>query len=241
MRKEDKREEMIIKHVPLVKYIAQKYFPRVRGVLELEDLINIGIIGLIDAIEKFDPKKGVKFSTYAELRIKGAILDEIRSQDLVSRSTREKIGAIERAYSELEAELGRSAEDEEVAEKLGIDLSEFYKLLDESRNISLISLDDPIVKTTEMREYVEKLKEGLEIGPFEYTSLKEIKEILKDSIEELPEKEKLVVTLYYLEDLTMKEIGEIIGVSESRVSQIHTKAILKLRAKMKRIVENKDR
>ena len=232
--KEDftKRERLIVEYAPLVKYIANRIAMRLPPHIEVSDLINAGIIGLIDAIEKFDPDKEVKFKTYAEIRIRGAILDELRSMDWIPRSIRKVINKLVNAYHELEQQLGRPAKDEEIAELLGLQMEEFYKLLKHSAGAPLISLDVMVDHDDKRRDILSCLVDPKTTDAFGVLGLNELKDRVAGAIDDLPEKEKQVVSLYYYDELTMKEIGEVLDLTESRVSQIHTKAILRLRVRI---------
>lgn len=232
--KEDftKRERLIMEYAPLVKYIANRIAMRLPPHIEVNDLINAGVIGLIDAIEKFDPGKEVKFKTYAEIRIKGAILDELRSMDWIPRSIRKVINKLVNAYHELEQQLGRPAKDEEIAELLGLQMEEFYRLLKHSAGAPLISLDVMVDHDDKRRDILSCLVDPKSTDAFGVLGLNELKDSIAGAIDDLPEKEKQVVALYYYDELTMKEIGEVLDLTESRVSQIHTKAILRLRVRV---------
>ncbi|HBF34174.1 TPA: FliA/WhiG family RNA polymerase sigma factor [Candidatus Sumerlaeota bacterium] len=234
----DERNRMVEDNLPLVKFVASRIAGRLPPHVELDDLINAGVIGLIDAIEKFDPNRQIKFKTYAEFRVKGAILDELRALDWVPRSTRQKASRIERAFSEMEQKLGRLATDDEMVEHLGITHEEYDEMLAEARGIRLVSLDELHAENDENseRNLLEFLTNPDYIDPAEVLNLEQVYAIVADSIDNLPEKEKLVVTLYYHEELTMKEIGEVLDITESRISQIHTKAILRLRGRLLKTV-----
>jgi RNA polymerase sigma factor for flagellar operon FliA len=230
----DKRNDLIIEYLPLVKFIANRIAGRLPSHIEVDDLINSGIIGLIDALKKFDASLKIKFKTYAEFRIKGAILDELRALDWVPRSTRQKASRLEKAYFELEQRLGRAATDAEMMEYLSIDLTEFDALICEARGVALISLDELRTDGDEAyeRNLLEFLADPEALSPAQTLNLDQIYRIVAETIDLLPEKERLVISLYYYEELTMKEIGEIMDITESRVSQIHTKAILRLRGRL---------
>ncbi len=229
------REELIIKYSSLIKYLAGKLAMRLPPHISIDDLISSGTIGLIDAINKFDPSKNIQFKTYAEFRIRGAMLDELRSLDWVPRSVRRKIADIERAYSALQKELGRPAEDEEVAERMGLRLDEFYRLIDTVKGVSLLDISVIRRKTSDNSDddIFELIADESQTDPFASISFAQMREVIAGAIDELPEKERLVVSLYYYEDLTMREIGEIMGYTESRISQIHTKSVLRLRGALK--------
>ena len=192
-----------------------------------EDLVNYGILGLIDAIDKFDPYKNVKFETYASLRIRGSILDAIRKLDWVPRTLRKKQKEVDRAYAELEFQLGRQPQDEEMAKYLGLKIEEYGELLKEVNITTLISVD-------EYSYQLESIKDVNAESPAAYVQEQETKEMLAKAIEALPEREKQVIFLYYFDELTLKEISSVLEVSESRVSQLHTKAVSRLRSKMEK-------
>lgn len=233
------REKLIIEYSYLVKYIAGRLNIYFGSNVEYDDLVGFGVFGLIDAIDKFDINKGVKFETYASVRIRGAIIDSIREMDWVPRTLRQKSKELEKVYRELENELGHSATDKEVADKMGVSLDEFYKLLNEVNVSSIVSLEEFMEQNFEIGVEVSDSNTGYK--PETHVETEEIKEILATAIDKLPEKEKTVLSLYYFEELTLKEISAIMKVSESRISQIHTKAILRLRGKLARhrsIIEN---
>jgi RNA polymerase sigma factor for flagellar operon FliA len=232
------QEQMVLQYAPLIKYIASRLALRLPSHISLDDLISSGIIGLIDAIHKFDPTKNISFKTYAEFRIKGAILDELRSLDWIPRSVRKKTHLIENAYAELQKTLGRPAEPEEVAEALGLQMDEFYQLLDETKSVSLVELEG-VWKTISGNadladsDVPEILQDENIRDPFMALHFSQLQEVMVRGIEALPDKEKLLISLYYYEELTMKEIGQIMGYTESRISQLHTQAMLRLRSKLR--------
>lgn len=228
------KDQIIIEYAPLIKYIAQKIASRLPSNIEVDDLISCGVIGLMDAIEKFDPTRDNKFKTYAEFRIRGAILDELRAQDWVPRSIREKAKLVERAYAKLESNLGRPATDEEMCKELQCSQDEFYDLLNKSKSISLLNIDE----SATFNRGDKKLMAGLmdsdrASNPYNAVSYKDLRDKIKEGIMSLPEKQRLVLSLYYYEDLNLKEIGQVLSVTESRVSQLHTQAVMKLRGKLK--------
>lgn len=228
------REEIILEYAPLIKYVAQKIAARLPANIELDDLISSGVIGLMDAIEKYDPSRDNKFKTYAEFRIRGAILDELRAQDWVPRSIREKAKALERAYAKIEHDKGRPATDEEVCEELKVSQEEFYELLNQVRSVSLLSYDDLNSFSKTDKRAILGLSEGSRSStPFSEVNVATLKKTIAEAIRDLPEKQRLVLSLYYYEDLNLKEIGKVLDVTESRVSQLHTQAILKLKARLK--------
>jgi len=235
--KEDftKRDRLIMEHAPLVKYIAHRIAMRLPPQIDIDDLINSGVLGLMDAIEKFDPSKEVKFKTYAEIRIKGAILDELRAMDWIPRSIRKVINRLVDAYHELEQQLGRPAKDEEIAEQLGVKMGEFYQLLKQSASVSLVSLDGLVDHEEKKRSVLSCLEDPKSANAFGILGLNEMKDVIAKAIDDLPEKEKQVVSLYYYDELTMKEIGKVLNLTESRVSQIHTKAVLRLKVRINNV------
>lgn len=231
----EKRNELILTYTPLIKYIAARLAARLPAQVSLDDLISCGIIGLIDAINKFDVSKNVQFKTYAEFRVKGAMLDELRALDWVPRSVRRKTTDLEKVYADIEKQMGRPATDEEVAKTMGLALDDFYKLLDETKSVSFMDIE--FLRQKSMETSDPTLAETFAMDdrdPFTSLNLSQIRELLASAIADLPEKEKLTVSLYYQEELTMKEIGEVLGYTESRISQMHSKAMFRLRAKLKK-------
>lgn len=233
------RAKVINEFAPLIKYIASRIAMRLPPHIDIHDLINAGVIGLIDAMEKFDASKNIKFKTYAEFRIRGAMLDELRSMDWVPRSIRQKARKIEEAFGRLEALLGRPASDEEVALELDIDMDSFYRLLSETASVSLLSLDDlgEDNQDASKRNLLEYIMQDEKDWPTHKIGLGEIRDMVAKAIQSLPEKERMVISLYYYDELTMKEIGHVLKFTESRVSQIHTKSVLRLRSKMQKILK----
>jgi len=227
--KDPEKEETILKYAPLIKYIANRIAARLPLHIDIRDMINSGVLGLIDAMEKFDPDKGVKFETYAEYRIKGAILDNLRAMDWVPRSVRKVATLLENTYLDLEKKHGRPATDEEVAAAMDVDVDKFYKMLNRVSNIPMLSLE-----IDSKNSILDRLVGDSSKTPFEAIDKEELRGVLASSIERLPEKEKKVISLYYFSEITMKEIGKILDLTESRVSQIHTKAVTKLRGKLRR-------
>lgn len=228
------REKMILEHAPMIKYIANRIASRLPSHVDVDDLINSGVIGLIDALEKFDPTRGIKFKSYAESRIRGSILDNLRSLDWVSRSVRRKSRVLEQTFADLEKKLGRPATEEEVAEVMGMELEDLLKVMGEVNSVSLVYLDEVLNDDSGDKEQTlaEYLSNPDDEDPYSLLAIQEIKESLTEGIDALPEKERLVLSLYYYEELTMKEIGKVLDVTESRVSQLHTQAILRLRGKL---------
>lgn len=235
------KDKLILEYAPLIKFIAQKIAVRLPSNIELDDLISSGVIGLMDAIEKYDPTRDNKFKTYAEFRIRGAILDELRAQDWVPRSVRDKAKMLDRATLELESNLGRSANEEEVAEKLGMSMDDYFDLLNQVRPISVLSIDDAATFSNVDKKSILNILEGCKLNnPLTQLNLKSVKEVVAKAIEDLPERQRLVLSLYYYEDLNLKEIGKILRVTESRVSQLHAQAISRLRAKLAQFFEDQE-
>lgn len=217
------RDRLILTYAPLVKYVAGRLGSGLPNHVEESDLVSYGLLGLISAIERYEPSRDVKFETYAVTRIRGSIIDELRSMDWVPRSIRARARDIERAIAALESRLGRAPTDAEIAKKLGVTEEELGdSLLDISRSSGS---GDPVA-------LIDTIEDPLAAAPESELAVTEVKEVLGDAIAALPEREKLVVTLYYYEELTLREIGEVLGVTESRVSQLHTKAVLRLKARL---------
>ena len=229
------REEIVHKYLHLVKYVAGRISVNLPPNVELNDLINDGILGLIDAIEKYDDARGVKFETYAITRINGAILDALRSLDWVPRAVRQRARELERAYQELEAKYGRVPTAEELAAKLGITLKDLDTLMQRVRGTAVLSLEEFLPNE---KGYEIPLVDTLKDSDNEVTTAveqREIKASLVHAVEELPPQERTVISLYYFEGLTLKEIKSALNVSESRVSQIHAQAVIHLRAKLREL------
>ncbi len=227
------REQLILEYADLIKYVAGRLSIYFGSNVEYDDLIGYGVFGLIDAIEKFDPSKKIKFETYGSLRIRGAIIDSIREQDWAPRSLRKKSKDLEKAWSELENKLGHAASDQQVADQMGISVDELNKLVQEMNMSQMVSLDDYLEQNHEAGLELSD-SSSTEILPERRMEIVEVRDILSEAIERLPEKEKTVISLYYHEELTLKEISAIMKVSESRISQLHTKAILRMRGRLER-------
>jgi len=231
------KDALIMKYASFVKYVAGRIAVNLPSNVEFDDLVSYGILGLIDAIDKYDSDRNVKFKTYAKTRIRGAIFDELRVLDWTPRSIRQKARKLEKAYAKLEGKLGRDARDEEIAEYLNIDISELHKLFDETKKSLLLSLDEIFYDDEEGSSRFDFIEDQKSDNPQSKIEEAEAKKILADAISKLSDRERMVITLYYYEELTSKEIGKILGVSDSRVSQLHTKAILRLRGRLSRIKE----
>ena len=226
------RNQSILKYLPFVKNVVHRIAVHLPPSVEVDDLINAGVIGLMNAMENYDHRRDNKFSTYAVFRIKGAVLSELRARDFLSRSTRSKIRELMTANEVLEQRLGREPTDQEIADEMKLDLDEFYKIRAMS-NLSFVSFEEMGLSTNEEKtSLMSFLIDGSGEDPSKLTGLKELKACIADAIEELPEKEKLVISLYYWDELTMKEIGAALEITESRVSQIHSQAIIHLRKKL---------
>jgi RNA polymerase sigma factor for flagellar operon FliA len=227
------RDQLISEYLPYVKRIVQRLAVHLPSTVDIDDLMNVGVIGLIQAVDRYDPRRDNKFMTYAIFRIKGAVLSELRARDFLSRSNRRKIRELESAYQRLEQKLGREVEDKEIAQELGVELEQVYRTKQMS-SISFISLEELGVSSKDEKEKLMSFLANNEDDALNLTKLKELKEALAGAIKQLPEKERLVVSLYYLDELTMKETGKVLGITESRVSQIHSQAILHLRSKLRK-------
>ncbi len=232
---EQARERLVVGYSPLVKFIAGRMAAGLPSHVEESDLISYGLLGLIGAIERFDPEREIKFETFAAARVKGAIIDELRSLDWVPRSVRARARAVEKAHAELEAKLGRSPSDEELAESLEMTVEEFQGALLEIANSSVLALDDlSTYADPEGNSHIsilDTIQDPGAVDPENELQAVELKERLADAIEALGERERLVIALYYYENLTLREIGEVLGVTESRVSQLHTRAVIALRSR----------
>ena len=226
------RDQLITEYLPYVKRIVHRIAVHLPSTIDIDDLMNVGVIGLIQAVDRYDPKRDNKFMTYAVFRIKGAVLSELRSRDFLSRSNRRKIRDLENTYLRLEQKLGREVDDVEVAQEMGVSVEQVYRTKQMS-NISFISFEELGYSS---RDEKEKLMSYLVVNDdaLTLTRLKEIKEAAARAIEQLPEKERLVISLYYLDELTMKETGKVLNITESRVSQIHSQAVRRLRAKLRK-------
>ena len=228
------RDRLILTYAPLVKYVAGRIGSGLPAHVDDEDLISYGLLGLIGAIERYDPGRDVKFETYAIGRIRGAIIDELRSMDWVPRSVRSRAREIERAIATLEAKLGRAPTDEEIARQLGVSGEELDESLSEISRSTIGALDElwTVSSGGDQVALIDTIEDRDAQAPESTFAQTEVREALADAIARLPEREKLVVTLYYYEELTLREIGEVLGVTESRVSQLHTKAVLRLKARL---------
>jgi len=229
------RDRLILHYSPLVKYVAGRVAVGLPANIEQSDLISYGIFGLIDAIDKYEPARGIKFETYAISRIRGAIIDELRAIDWVPRSVRFKAREVEKAYTSLENKLKRPPSDAEIAGEMGVSLDDLHNIYTQLSSVSLVALDELMTVDGDKGDrlsLVETLEDTRATSPTEAFESEEMKGILTEAINRLPEREKIVVTLYYYEGLTLAQIGQVLGVTESRVCQMHTKAVLALRGKI---------
>ena len=228
----DDRSQLIRENMPLVELVVQRMVPQVPSFMTREDMISAAMVGLVDAANKFDPAKGVKFRTFAEYRVRGAILDEMRKLDWFSRSMRDKQNQLTQTMLRLERQLGRSPEEEEMAQEMGITIDEYHDLLVLVSHLGCVSLHETLDHSEEGRSFLDNLEDIGGPAPADIIEKEELTRIMADILEELSKKERLVIALYYYEELTQKEIAEVLSVSEGRVSQLHSQALLKLRVKL---------
>lgn len=235
------RNELVERYAPLVKVVASKIAQRLPPSVELDDLISAGIIGLLDAIDKYDAEKSNNFKRYAEIRVRGAILDELRSLDWVSRSVRRqasKIGTIEKTMKQ---KLGRQPSEEEMADELGLDTEGYRELLNKLKPVLVVSFEDlGTGSDNERRNFDDFIKDPRAISPHEQAYFTKVRRILGEIIEMLPEKQRIVISLYYFEDMNLKEIGKVLDVTESRISQLHSQAVKNLNLKLKKRLDDVD-
>ena len=228
------RDELIVSHLPMVKYLVGKIASQLPLHLDREDLMSAAIVGLITAAERFDPNRGVQFKTFVEQRIRGTIMDELRSQDWLTRSVREKFKRLEREFAILEQKLGRNPTSEEVAAAMQMEMDEYFKLLEEVHFLSVVSLDDSWEdEDGSSFGLLDVLEDKGSENPQEQMMAREMVDVMADAIDALPEKERIVITLYYYEEMNLKEIGAVLGLTESRICQLHSQAVVRLRSKLK--------
>jgi RNA polymerase sigma factor FliA len=228
----NERERLLLEHLPQVRYLARRIHDRLPAQVPLEDLIHAGVIGLIDAVDKFDPGKHVQLKSYAKFRIRGAIVDSLREMDWSPRRLRREARRIEEAHRDLKLRLGRVAAEPELAAELGMSLAEFQHLLGELHGLDLGSLQTESSDSKSEEDVLSHRPGGMDKDPFLQCLHGEMRSLVASALEDLDEKEKQVVTLYYLKELTMKKVGAVLGVGESRVSQIHAVALIRLRARL---------
>jgi RNA polymerase sigma factor for flagellar operon FliA len=229
------RERLVLAYAPLVKYVAGRMSSGLPAHVEEADLVSYGLLGLISAIERFEPERQIRFETFAVTRIKGSIIDELRSLDWVPRSVRAKAREIERANAKLEHKLRRAPTDQEMAQALDTTVEEFQESLVRISNSSVVALDELWTVSDSSGDQVsllDTIQDPTSVDPAQEMDLTDMKDRLADAIARLPEREKLVIALYYYENLTLREIGEVLSVTESRVSQLHTKAVLRLKSRL---------
>lgn len=227
------KEALIVHYVELVKIVAGRLYTSKSRELEFDDLVSFGIIGLIDAIEKFDVDKNVKFETYANIRIRGAIIDQIRSLDWIPRSARQKYKDMEDALETLQSRHEGEISDEMIAGQMQISIQDYNKMLGEFTTFSIVSLEEKLAENTGFNP----VSDNIDFEPERRILDDDLKSVMKVAIEQLPERERLIISLYYYSELTYKEIAEVLDISESRISQLHTKAILKLKSSLKDIFD----
>ena len=229
------RDTLLEQNVHLVKIIAYQVAVNLPPHIDVNDLISAGTIGLIEAIDRFDTSRGVQFNTYASIRIRGAIMDELRSMDWMTRSMRDKSNQLERAYADIERKTGRPAETDDVAKYLDISRDTLYEMLGQVSALCVLNLEDMGVGSHgDAMDILECIKDPQAKDPMAIVKLNELKRVIVDAVETLPEKEKLIISLYYYEELTLKEIGKILEITESRVCQLHSQTMLRLRTKLKK-------
>ncbi len=226
------KEKVIQEFSSRLKFLATHLSSRVPFHIDVSDLIQAGAIGLMDAMEKFDPHKGAQFKTYAEFRIRGAMLDEVREMDWVPRSIRDKVKKLQKAYRDLEKQYGRPATEEEVASALDMDLNDYWDFLQQVKGASFISVEDLGFKQQAEHEVKELRVDAENKNPLSHLLSEDARKLLVKGFDQLPEKEKLIISLYYYDGLTMKAIGAVIKITESRVSQLHTQALFRMKGKL---------
>ncbi len=227
------QDQLVEEHAPLVKRIAYHLISRLPACVQVEDLIQSGMIGLLEAAKNYDASQGASFETYAGIRIRGSMLDEIRKGDWTPRSLHRKVREITQAMREIESEQGRDARDTEVAKRLNMDLDEYHQVLQDASSHQIVSFENVLSKDAQI---VEGSGSAI-VGPYESLEAENLKEILAKVISGLPERERLVMSLYYDEELNLRETGEVLGVSESRVCQIHSQAMIRIKAEIQRLFD----
>ncbi len=228
-----------MEHLPQVRYIARRIHDRLPRHVDLEDLVNTGVLWLVEALHKYDPAKDVQLASYAKFRIRGAILDSLRKLDWAPRNLRKKAREIEETLRRLQTRLGRSATDGEVAAEMGMDQEKYLQLLGELKGLEIGHIEDLTPEGGEEAELTRYMPNAPDQDPFFLCARSEMREILTTALGDLPPRERQVMALYYYEELTLKEVGAVIGVNESRVSQIHSAAMVRLRARMQQLLESR--
>jgi RNA polymerase sigma factor for flagellar operon FliA len=234
---ETDEERLLMEQLPQVRYIARRIHDRLPSHIQLDDLVQAGILGLIEALHKYDPSKNVELKTYAKYRIQGAILDNLRDLDWSPRPLRKKARQLEQAHQRLRARWGRPATEPELAAELGIELKELHRLLGDLRGLDLGSLQDEYTESGQERDTLASHPEQVDQEPFSMCLQGELRDLLQRALSDLQPRERQVLSLYYFEELTMKEVGAVLGVGEARVSQIHSAALVRLRARMRDLLE----
>ena len=235
---EDERERIVEESIPIIKHLAYKVSKGFEEENIMEDLISAGIVGLLEAIDKYDTSRGTKLNTFAYLRIRGAMIDELRSRDWFPRSARSKAKKIEEVIRKLENKLGRYPKEEEVADELNIDFEDYLSMIKDYKNLSVLSIEDLYETVGEDREKIIRYVMDESDDPEKYAEFHQLEEILAKEIEKLPEKQRIVLSLYYKDDMNMKEIAEVLSITEARVCQIHSQAIMSLRSIMKKRLQD---
>jgi RNA polymerase sigma factor for flagellar operon FliA len=229
------RGELVERFAPLARSVALKISYRLPPSVELDDLVSAGVIGLLDAIEKYDPSKNTSFKRYAEIRIRGAILDELRSLDWVSRSVRRQTSQLSELHKDMAQELGRDASEEEVADRMGVDLGTYHELLNKLKPVLVVGFDDlGLNRDSAQRNFEDFIKDPRAVDPHAQAYFTRMRDVLLEVVNSLPEKQRIVISLYYFEHMNLKDIGDVLKVTESRVSQIHSAACTTLRGRLKR-------
>ncbi len=228
----DDRSQLIREHMPMVDIIVQRMVPQVPSFMTRDDMTSAAMEGLFDAANKYDPTKGAKFKTFAEYRIRGAIFDEMRKLDWFSRSLRDKYNQLARTMQDLEGKLGQAPEEEEMAKAMDMNIDQYHDLLTKVSHLGCVSLNETLDNSNEGKSFLDSLEDGGGPTPLELIENQELTSIIAGILEKLSKKERMVIALYYYEELTQREIAEVIGVSEGRVSQLHSQALLKIKVKM---------
>lgn len=235
----ERRSRLVEDHLPLVNFLVERMLTQVPSSMTRDDLASAAMMGLLDAANRFDPTRGILFKTFAEHRMRGAMLDEARRTDWFSRSLREKQTRLTRALEELEQQLGRSADEDEVAGAMGLDLEDYRSLLAEVSHLGCVSLHQTIDEYEEGRSFIDNLPDPNALTPQDHVERKQLTRELAEHLERLSEKERLVISLYYYEELTQKEIAEVLSLTEGRVSQLHSQALHKLKARMSSTIKRR--
>lgn len=235
----ERRSRLVEDHLPLVNFLVERMLTQVPSSMTRDDLASAAMMGLLDAANRFDPTRGILFKTFAEHRMRGAMLDEARRTDWFSRSLREKQTRLTRTLEELEQQLGRSADEDEIAAAMGLELEDYRSLLAEVSHLGCVSLHQTIDEYEEGRSFIDNLPDPNALTPQDHVERKQLTRELAEHLERLSEKERLVISLYYYEELTQKEIAEVLSLTEGRVSQLHSQALHKLKARMSSTIKRR--